>query len=122
MSIKLKVAKAQQIVNPTPTPEKVPIKPMTTPCSIKIFRTLCSVAPTALRIAISRDFSRTSMISELIMLKAATTTINVSKIHYTIAGVLDMKQHITINSVVQMHFTTVDAVDTMRHIFINNVS
>ena len=60
---------------PTITPSSVPITPTTTPCTMKMLSTVPSVAPIALRMAISRFFSRTIMISVAITLKAATKMI-----------------------------------------------
>ena len=58
------------------SPKAVPIAPMITPSATKTFITEGTPAPIDLRTAISRVFSRTSMMSVATMMKLATRTMN----------------------------------------------
>ena len=61
---------------PPMAPSSVPIRPITTPCTMKIFMMLRGDAPSVRRIAMSACLSVTAITSVETMLKAATATIS----------------------------------------------
>ena len=66
---------ARQSATPTPTPIVVPRNPITIPFAMNIRMMALDDAPMLMRMPISRRFSRIIMISEEIMLNAATIII-----------------------------------------------
>ena len=62
------------MATPAIVPMAVPMHPMISPCSMKMYMTLRDVAPIVLRIAMSAVFSITSSTSDATMLSAATMT------------------------------------------------
>ena len=71
------VSKLVAIPRPSAKPISVPPQPTVAPHSRKIRRIAPLPAPMVRRMAMSRPLSFTSMVSEEMMLKAATTTISV---------------------------------------------